>query len=254
MKKTHTGIVASIKTLASDYLLLSIKVEDVFKFIPGQFVMLKVSDTYDPLLLRPFSIMRAHKNIYEFLIKIRGRGTGLIANLKKNDFIYLTGPFGNGFPVNTGRHPIIVAGGAGIASVYSLARKLKKDKKPFKLLYGAITKKELVMLEDLKIFDPLIATDDGSYNYHGTVTSLLDKTIEYSSTVFACGPMPMLYNVKHIAKRHKSACYVSLESRMACGFGVCLGCTIFDMKGNTIRVCKEGPVFNAEDFNLEDYH
>ncbi|MCL5277556.1 MAG: dihydroorotate dehydrogenase electron transfer subunit, partial [Deltaproteobacteria bacterium] len=168
--------------------------------------------------------------------------------------VFLTGPFGNGFPRGAGHDTVVVAGGAGIASVFSLVQKLHERGTPYKLMYGARTEDELVLSNLLKPYDPAISTDDGSKGHHGKLTDLLAKGIEHTKTVFACGPLPMLAAVKAVTSRRGIECYVSLEARMACGFGVCLGCTIFDAKGNTRRVCKEGPVFDAKEVNLSGIH
>ena len=242
---THNGIVTSINKLKEDYILLSVTIDGRPAFRPGQFMMMQVSDSYDPLLLRPFSILDEHNGEYRFLIKIAGRGTRLIADFTCGKSVFLTGPFGNGFPQEAGGRALVAAGGVGIASVYAFLQMLHKQGVPYEFIYGARTKNELVLLNLLKPHHPLLSTDDGSQGYHGRLTDILKRKIRPEHTVFACGPMPMLAVVKNITLRQKAACYLSLEARMACGFGVCLGCTIFDTSGNTRRVCKDGPVFEA---------
>ena len=242
---THNGIVTSINKLKEDYILLSVTIDGRPVFRPGQFMMMQVSDSYDPLLLRPFSILDEHDGVYRFLIKIVGRGTRLIADFTCGKGLFLTGPFGNGFPQEAGGRALVAGGGVGIASVYAFLQMLHKKGVPYELIYGARTKDELVLLDLLKPHNPLLSTDDGSQGYHGRLTDILKRKIRPEHTVFACGPMPMLAAVKKITQQQKTVCYLSLEARMACGFGVCLGCTIFDTSGNTKRVCKDGPVFEA---------
>ncbi len=250
MKPTHNGIVLSAERLKQDYILLSVRIDGMPAFDPGQFMMMQVSNSYDPLLLRPFSIMRSRRDVYEFLIKIVGRGTGAIADFKHGKRILLTGPYGKGFTCKVSLHPVIAAGGVGIASVFAFSQQLSQKGVPFDLLYGAKTADELVMLEFMKQWKPLIATDDGSSGYRGTVTGLLKKKATAQDIIFACGPMPMLESIKRIAVERTIKCYISLEARMACGFGVCLGCTVFDIKGTTRRVCKDGPVFDAREVSF----
>ncbi len=253
MKLTHNGIVTSIERIKRDYILLSVRIDDPPVFNPGQFMMIQISDapnSYDPLLLRPFSIFREHNRVYEFLIKVVGRGTQAIADFRNGRRILVTGPYGNGFPAIVTPHPVIAAGGAGIASVFAFVQQLHSKGIAYELLYGARTSGELILPELMKQYNPLISTDDGSRGYHGRLTGLLKTRIKNNSTIVACGPMPMLKSVKDIAVRHGIKCYLSLEARMACGFGVCLGCTIFDVEGNTKRVCKEGPVFDAREVSF----
>ncbi len=251
---THNGIVTSINKLKEDYILLSVRIDSRPVFVPGQFMMMQVSDSYDPLLLRPFSILDEDKGVYRFLIKIAGRGTRAIAGFKYGKSVFLTGPFGNGFPSDVKSGPLVAAGGVGIASVFAFVQMLDSKGIPYEFLYGARTEDELVLLDLVKPYHPLLSTDDGSKGYHGKLTDLLKRKVRHNSTVFACGPMPMLAVVKDITMKNHAACYLSLEARMACGFGACLGCTIFDAKGSTRRVCKEGPVFDAEEVNLTDIH
>jgi dihydroorotate dehydrogenase electron transfer subunit len=246
----HEAMVYSIERMKRDYILLSMKIEKKPAFKPGQFMMIQVSDSYDPLLLRPFSILDEHDNIYRFLIKVVGRGTRLIADFKYGRRLSLTGPFGNGFPVNMKSGAIIAAGGVGIASVFSFVKLLHEERIPYELIYGARTADELVLLDLLKPYNLVITTDDGTMGHHGVLTDILKTRVKHHHTIFACGPMPMLKTVKDIAIRQKAACYLSLEARMACGFGVCLGCTFFDTKGHTKRVCKDGPVFRAEEVSF----
>lgn len=251
-KFIYQGIVISTDKIGQGYILLSIRIDDMPLFSPGQFMMLQVSDSYDPLLLRPFSILDAYDNVYRFLIKIVGRGTKLISDFRYGKKLFLTGPFGNGFPLDVRSNSIIIAGGVGIASVFAFVQRLHKDNISYKLLYGATTADELVLLNMIMPYNPIITTDDGSAGYHGVVTDVLKKIIKREHTIFACGPTRMLSAVKNIAKKQDNVCYLSLEARMACGFGVCLGCTIFDKNGNPKRVCKDGPVFKAEEVLLEE--
>lgn len=241
----------SVERLGGDYVFLSVRIDSRPLFNPGQFMMIQTADGQDPLLLRPFSIFRERHGIYDFLIKIVGRGTRAIAGFGIGKKILLTGPYGNGFPRAATAHPVIAAGGAGIASVFAFVQKLHEKGAPYELLYGARTARELVLTGLLEKYHPLIATDDGSRGYRGMLTDLLKTRLRRSSAVFACGPMPMLAAVRDIAVRRGIPCSVSLEARMACGFGVCLGCTIFDRKGNARRVCKEGPVFDAREVSFE---
>ncbi len=246
----HSGAVVAVDMLGQNYVLLSVWVESIPRFSPGQFMMVRLSEGYDPLLLRPFSILDAHEGVYRFLIKVVGKGTRAVRGFRYGRKVLLTGPFGNGFPGAARHGTIIVAGGAGIASVFSLVQRLHERGIAYELLYGARTEAELVLSDLLRPYDPIISTDDGSRGHYGRLTDVLAKRIKGKKAVFACGPLPMLAAVADLSLRHTIECYVSIEARMACGFGVCLGCTIIDGAGNTRRVCRDGPVFNARDIVL----
>ncbi|MBI5212793.1 MAG: dihydroorotate dehydrogenase electron transfer subunit [Nitrospirae bacterium] len=226
---------------------------------PGQFYMLHSSDTYDPLLKRPFSILKCEDNTLKFLYRVRGKGTSCLSNLRKGDIIEVIGPLGNSYPEPDGDF-IAVAGGVGIASLLSL---LEKRKNTGYLFYGARSKNELVMLSEVEALakEVFVATDDGSEGKKGLITELLIDFLnstqpppfppllkggEGGLPIYACGPKPMLKKLSKIARESGIKCYVSLEEHMACGIGACLGCVVRTASGYR-RVCKEGPVFDIKD-------
>lgn len=220
---------------------------------PGQFYMLNCGNTTDPLLKRPFSIYRTDNKTLQFLYRIRGRGTSLISSLKKGDFIEAIGPLGKGFPDAEGDF-IAVAGGIGIASVMPL---LEKFRGKGYLFYGARKSSEIVMLKDAETFarDIFISTDDGSEGQKGFITDILKNSllINMNLPIYACGPNPMLKALSKIVSNRDVRCFVSLEERMACGVGACLGCVVRCKKQDGSeewtykRVCKEGPVFDVKE-------
>jgi len=219
---------------------------------PGQFYMIDVGNTYDPLLKRPFSFFRKIPEGIQFLYRVIGRGTMLMKELKSRKVINVLGPFGNKYPEpESGKIPLLIAGGIGIASLFSLAEALSK--KAY-ILYGARNKDELLMLDGLKgLTDELIiSTDDGSIGEKGMISDVLNEfLIHHSSLIthyllYACGPKPMLEAVSRIAREKGLKGYMSVEENMACGVGACLGCTVKTSDGYK-RVCKEGPVFLIEE-------
>lgn len=225
--------------------------------LPGQFYMIGTDFSYDPLLKRPFSIFRetssAEGGELQFLYRIKGKGTKRLKEMKKGETVNLLGPLGNGYPM-PGKNltPILIAGGIGIASLFPLAKKLSGN---IHLFYGARTKNELLMLNELKGLvkkELLISADDGSKGTKGTVVDVLNNFFtRHSSLVtchllYACGPSPMLEAVSKFAAEKGIKGYISMEENMACGVGACLGCTVKTKKGYK-RVCKEGPVFSAEE-------
>lgn len=219
---------------------------------PGQFYMIRVGDSYDPLLKRPFCIFRNISGKLYFIYRIRGKGTEKIKQMRKGKVVDILGPMGNGYDLSERKNtPLIVIGGVGIASAFSLAEKLSKNAYIF---YGGRTKTELLMLNELKKITKniTISTNDGSTGKKGTVVDVLKDYLAYqlsaisSQLIYACGPSPMLEAVSRLATEKGIKGYISMEENMACGVGACLGCTVKTKKGYK-RVCKEGPVFPMEE-------
>ncbi len=234
----------------------------------GQFLMLRVSDGIDPFLRRPFgiyrtiSIERGSKKLggVEILYKVVGKGTGLMAGLRQGHKVDVLGPLGVGFPGFDGDGKLImVAGGVGIVPFYLLAEGLANKDSRVQLLFGGRCKDDLPGLPDFENLgtEIKISTDNGELGVRGAVTELLEKEVSDDSTVYACGPKGMLKEVARIARERGVPCFVSLDKIMACGMGACLGCAI-KVSGrksqNTAQnlspykmVCKDGPVFDAEE-------
>ncbi len=216
--------------------------------MPGQFLMIKAWSTHDPLLARPFSLHEVEKEHFSIFFQVRGRGTALLAQLKPGDRASVLGPLGRGFPLNEKGPFILVAGGIGIAPFKFLVKALK-DEEIF-LFYGAKRAEELLLLEEfqklgVKVFP---ATEDGSVGFHGLVTRPLEEFLAQNATgtIYACGPNPMLKEVARLARAFNVKAYLSLEARMACGLGLCLGCVIKGKGGRFLHLCTEGPVVPAE--------
>lgn len=223
--------------------------------LPGQFFMIGTEGEYDPLLKRPFSLFRSTPKGFQILYRVRGRGTLMMRNLRKGSAIHVLGPLGNSYPMPPkGRMPLIVAGGIGIASVFSLAEKLAAGKNKAVIYYGARSESDLLLLGGLrKVSRRLtVSTDDGSCGERGCVTDMLSIFLSSSdevssdSVIYACGPRKMLETVSGMAGRRRIKAYVSMEENMACGVGACLGCVVKTRSGHK-RVCKEGPVFDSEE-------
>ena len=224
--------------------------------LPGQFVQIKCSDSLEPLLRRPFSIHRVNGNI-EILYETVGRGTEILSNKKEGDKIDVLGPLGNGFrlPRTTKIEPraIIIAGGVGVAPLVYLAEELAKKYIKTIVLIGAKTKDLILCEKDFKKAVPevYVSTDDGTYGSQGFVSKLFHKilkTVEsrFDTVVYVCGPRGMLKCIAEICQERNFECQVSLEEKMACGTGVCLGCVVKTKSGNKLA-CKDGPVFDSSE-------
>ncbi|MGO9612123.1 MAG: dihydroorotate dehydrogenase electron transfer subunit [Dissulfurispiraceae bacterium] len=213
----------------------------------GQFYMLQVGNSYDPLLKRPFSIFRYDLNCLQFLYRVIGKGTSCLAARTVGDPISVIGPLGKGYPSPEGDF-IAIAGGIGIASLWPM---LEKFRGSCYLFYGARTRDELVMSDEAEKLSKHVffSTDDGSAGQRGFITALFKDFFDapqgayHSLPVYACGPVAMIKNLSVIISGESLRCYASLEENMACGLGACLSCVVKTTSGNR-RVCKEGPVFD----------
>ena len=242
--------------------------EDIFKFSveaknivdiakPGQFLEIRVSNQTQPFLRRPISIYNLDKEngILEFIFQVKGEGTKILAEKRTQEFIDIIGPLGNGnFDYLKYQNLAIIGGGIGIFPLYELAKEAKKDGKNVNTYLG-FRNKEFVTLEDefKNVSTSLcLATDDGSYGKNGFAINFLKDDIESKNidSIYACGPMPMLRAVKKLAIEKNIPCQVSLEEKMGCGIGVCLGCAVKTSESSSDNpeynhVCKNGPVFDA---------
>ncbi|MFC1494706.1 dihydroorotate dehydrogenase electron transfer subunit [Thermodesulfobacteriota bacterium] len=251
--------IISNRKITSDTYLMELESAELAKESgPGQFVMVKVGDSTDPLLRRPFSISDADKNgTVKILYRIVGKGTKILSNKKRGEFLSILGPLGSEFKFpNSGQKAVLIAGGIGIAPIFFLGQSLKPGN--FDFLVGFKTFEEIIKVEDIsgkQNFNVSMATDDGSFGYKGRVTDLLEETLKqyqkHPDIIYACGPLPMLKQAALTARKHDISCQVSIETFMACGLGVCQGCavkvTASESGTGYQRACKEGPVFDANE-------
>ena len=230
--------------------------KDVFDFVlecpelaalanPGQFAQIRLPGH---TLRRPISICGIDKaaGTLRFVFQIRGEGTAELAQFQPGSEIEILAPLGNGFPVDPVKCTLLVGGGIGVPPMLGVAAELKE--KAVAVL-GFRNQDAVILEKDFQAVGAktLIATDDGSYGHHGLVTDLC-KDQEFDC-VMACGPAPMLKVVRALAEERGVPCYVSLEERMACGIGACLGCAVGLLKEDGSQyfghVCKDGPVFES---------
>ena len=224
---------------------------------PGQFVQLRIHEGIDPLLRRPFSIHRVHRdrNTLDLFYKIVGRGTHLMRSFKKGDTVDLLGPLGKGFVIDRDfQQAVIVTGGMGSAPMFFLIDELLDAGKKIVLYWGARSKNEIYQLSELKKtnVEVHITTDDGSMGHQGMVTDLFESSLpslQNSGTFrgFVCGPKSMIQVMQKIAEKTRFSWQVSMEERMACGIGVCMGCGVKMKSGMLPMVCSDGPVFDLSE-------
>lgn len=218
---------------------------------PGQFVHIRANGF---TLRRPISIcgIDREKGTLRIVFEIRGEGTAEIARLNKGDLIDMLAPLGHGFTVdNSFGKVVLVGGGIGTPPMLPLA-KIYGEKAV--AISGFRNASVVILQEDFRRTgaETILCTDDGSAGIHGFVTQPLKVLAEKGGidAVYACGPMPMLRGIAEICRENEIYCEISLEERMACGIGACLGCACRTVRNDEeyfAHVCKDGPVFKAEE-------
>ncbi len=246
------AVVRGREKLAENIFKLIVERSDKQEWKPGNFAMILPEPK--PLFFswrRAFSVFDWNGNELEFLIKKVGKITGYLEKMKEGDKISYIGPLGNSFIDKEKKKiiKILVAGGIGVAPIYFYARNLQERGIDFYFFYGAANEKELIKLGKIqnKI---LYATEDGSIGYKGNIIDLLIKFLERDKTrkeIFMCGPEAMLVHGAQKLESLDLDVYISMETVMACGFGVCRGCPIPVVDGGYKMVCKDGPIFNMRE-------
>lgn len=222
---------------------------------PGHFCQVEVARS-GILLRRPFTVFECipEEGVIDILYKVSGKGTEALKRYSKGDVVNVILPLGNCFPIVSEKKVVIVAGGIGVATMNRLVRTLKQLNNTIYFFYGAANKESLVYKDSLAPFcdEVFVSTDDGSEGYEGFITDPLKTFLDEkpdSYVVYGCGPTPLLYMLSDISKIRKLESYLSFETVMACGFGICAGCVISVCDGGEapkyVRVCKEGTIFKG---------
>ncbi len=241
------------KTLAKEmysFVILCPEVAEAAQ--PGQFVHIRANGF---TLRRPISICEIDKckGTLRIVFEVRGKGTDEIAKLNKGDLIDMLAPLGHGFTVQPELNKVIcIGGGIGTPPMLPLAQAYGEKAV---VITGFRSANAVILQEDFKKTgaETVLCTDDGTMGVHGFVTQPLEEILKNGGVdaIYACGPMPMLKGIAALAKQYNvPLCEVSLEERMACGVGACLGCACKTKKNDEeyfAHVCKNGPVFNAEE-------
>ena len=216
---------------------------DTTGILPGQFVNIRVQGQF---LRRPISVCNIADGILTIIYKVVGVGTEAMSHLPVGTQLDVLTVLGNGYDLSkAGDEPLLVGGGVGVPPMYMLARQLREMGKKVRVILGFNTKDEVFYEEEFRALgcDVTVTTVDGSHGVKGFVTNAMDGQQSY---YYTCGPLPMIKALINTLGTHGE---VSMEERMGCGFGACMGCTIQTTQGPK-RVCKEGPVFAAEELIL----
>ena len=271
-KELYIGEISGNEEIQEDCFLMRVQVASFFQNpLPGQFVMIRIAGLNDPFLSRPISIysFSRSKNYcsLEFLYRIVGKGTQILAGLIKGSQVEINGPLGNGFETKSLKKNIVfISGGIGIAPLSMLIEDLQRRSdcsSSVMILYqGFQSDSAFVGVDKMQGVrcDVNVCTDDGTLGEKGLVTGIFQKDMKKftaeNTSIYACGPKAMLKALAKILDKDKYDCQVSLEERMACGTGACMGCAVAikDEKGKQCykRVCADGPVFNLADIIWED--
>lgn len=210
---------------------------------PGSFLEITVPGFY---LNRPFGVGNYEDGEITIFYKVVGKGTDKMSEVKVGEKLKVIYELGNGFNLDKAKKPLLVSGGIGIAPIYYLAKAFSKNGIRPTVVAGFRNSDEIILEKELgEIADLYVTTDDGSKGFNGNPVNCvkgLDKEWDY---YYSCGPMVMM----HFLKLYSTSGELSLEARMGCGFGACMGCSVKTTSGYK-RVCKEGPVFDAKELEI----
>lgn len=237
MRRTVDFVVKENIPLTSNVYEMTLAGDTRFVTAAGQFVNVALDGLY---LRRPISVCDVTDGILTLIYKVVGKGTDVMSRKKSGDTLNILTGLGNGYDLSlAGDSPLLLGGGVGVPPLYLLAKKLAEQGKKVTVVLGFNTADEVFYEKEFSSLgaDVRVTTVDGSYGTKGFVTDAIEGSFSH---YYACGPLPML---KAVSKLDMSGS-LSLEERMGCGFGACMGCSIMTKNG-VKRVCKEGPVFDA---------
>lgn len=257
MKRDESTALVHREALSPDAFLLHFESENLARsFVPGQFTMVRMPDRSDLLLRRPYSFCdsSAEEGTFSLLVKIAGKGTRALTELPIGARVSCLGPLGSAFRLpDAARKPVVVAGGVGIAPFVAFCRLLASRGLAATVLLGGRSAHDLYLRSEFEGLGMNVrtSTEDGTHGHRGRVTDLLAEALEDSEPIelYSCGPTPMLLRVAAMARERGIPHQVSLERRMGCGMGCCLGCVVYartQSGGEYLRSCTEGPVFDAD--------
>lgn len=217
---------------------------------PGQFVQVKVEESPDTFLRRPFSVhdVDYEHNTLKLLIQIAGKGTAQLSKLQKGDHLNIVFPLGNSFSLpGVNEKILLIGGGCGVAPLLFLAKYLKSKNFSTEILLGFRNSAMIIEADEYRSSGKVhLATEDGSFGEKGFVTAHPVLSDNRFDRIYCCGPQPMMKAVARYCLERNISCEVSLENLMACGFGVCLCCVTDTVRGN-LCTCIDGPVFNVKE-------
>lgn len=258
-KRKETAQVYSQRQISTGIFEMWIKTDLAKQAKPGQFISVYTKNQA-ALLPRPISICEidTEKNMLRIVYRVVGKGTGEFSQYKEGDSIDILGTLGNGFPLSEGhgKKVFLMGGGIGVPPMLESVKQLVGKADSVDIIMG-YRNNDLFLKDDFEKYGNLhIATEDGSVGTKGNVMDAIAANNLEADVIFACGPMPMLRAIKRFAEEHNIPAYISLEERMACGVGACLGCVVKTTEVDhhshvkNARICTDGPVYLASDVDI----
>ena len=263
MKKKEQALVISQEMLADGIFSMWIRTDAANAAKPGQFLSMYTDDG-TKLLPRPISICEIDRDgeALRMVYRVTGPETGTeqFSRLQAGDKIEIVGPLGNGFPLEkaAGKRAMLMGGGIGVPPILELAKELAGELEPAqKMIVVGYRDSQTFLKKEFEQNGALyLSTEDGSVGTKGNVMDAVRENQLDADIIYACGPTPMLRAIKAYAQENGIECYISLEERMACGIGACLGCVCKSREKDehsnvhNKRVCKDGPVFLASEVEI----
>jgi dihydroorotate dehydrogenase electron transfer subunit len=253
--------VLSVEPIMGDAVLLTVSAPSAVlsHLQPGQFfnIVTRFSGSFDPLLRRPYSVYRAHRDpsALTFLVRPFGRGSTWLAERLPGERLGMLGPLGNSFTISSrAQRLLMIGGGVGVAPLVMLSDEAVSKNLDVMFVMGAANEAGLLAASELSDrVEYVVATDDGSRGHRGVATEVVPDFVQWADQIFACGPEPMYGTLRAVVEplriNRKPSVQVSVERGMACGLGACLGCVVETTHG-MIASCVKGPVFELDEMIL----
>jgi dihydroorotate dehydrogenase electron transfer subunit len=253
--------VLSVEPIMGDAVLLTVSAPSAVlsRLQPGQFfnIVTRFPGSFDPLLRRPYSVYRAHREppALTFLVRPFGRGSAWLAERLPGERLGMLGPLGNSFNIpSRAQRLLMIGGGVGVAPLVMLSDEAAARNLDVVFVMGAATEEGLLAASELsERIEYAVATDDGSRGHRGLATEVIGDFVQWADQIYACGPEPMYRTLRTVAEPlridRKPSVQISVERGMACGLGACLGCVVETTRG-MIASCVQGPVFDLDEIIL----
>ncbi|NLY29835.1 MAG: dihydroorotate dehydrogenase electron transfer subunit [Firmicutes bacterium] len=242
--------VKDIANLAPDIWQITLSGDFPYKTVkPGQFIMIRIGSGKEHVLRRPISIAAVTEQSLTIVLRVVGRGTKWLSERCIGDLLDVLGPLGRGFPSPPqDAKVLIVGGGLGVPPLWLLGETIQAEADEVDVVLGFRSQRDCILTDEFSRLGHLVVTtDDGSFGIKGNVIEAVDSLRRSGHSweyVYACGPLPMLRNLKRYFSNQDVKGYVSLEEHMACGVGACHGCVcLSEDRSLTRRICVNGPVF-----------
>ena len=253
--------VLSVEPIMGDAVLLTVSAPSgvLSHLQPGQFfnIATRFSGSFDPLLRRPYSVYRAHRDppALTFLVRPFGRGSAWLAERVPGERLGMLGPLGNSFTIpSRAQRLLMIGGGVGVAPLVMLSDEAAAENRDVVFVMGAADEAGLLAASELADrVEYLVATDDGSRGHRGLATEVVREFVQWADQIYACGPEPMYRTLRAVIEplriNRRPSVQISVERGMACGLGACLGCVVETTHG-MIASCVKGPVFDLDEVIL----